>query len=57
MAVPGETEELKQRFAARVEKMLTQDMGSSTPLTTRLADQPLWIRAGAPLVRLIAPIL
>ena len=44
-------------FAGEVEAMLNADFERSHLMTRDLSDQPLWIRAGAPLCRLVAPIL
>lgn len=43
--------------AAIVEKMLRKDFENAFELTRTLADQPAYIRFGAPLARLFAPIL
>lgn len=45
-------------FAAEVAVMLTDDFSRAPPFTTSLADQPRWlVRIGAPLARLLAPML
>ena len=44
-------------FATKVQGMLDDDLDRSHEMTTDLVDQPLWIRVGAPLCRLLAPIL
>lgn len=45
------------RAAAGVEKMLLKDFETSYELTRNLPQQPAYIRFGAPLARLFAPIL
>ena len=37
--------------------MLEADMGNCRPLTRSLADRPAAVRIGAPLARLLAPVL
>lgn len=44
-------------FAAEVEEMLTRDFSRARISTRRLGDQPLWLRVGAPVARLFAPLL
>ncbi|MBI1220205.1 MAG: cardiolipin synthase [Rhodobacteraceae bacterium] len=45
-------------FAAEVSRMLTEDFSRAPPYTTSLARQPRWlVRIGAPLARLMAPML
>ena len=45
-----------QRLIQRV-AMLEADFEASDLMTTRLSEQPLKLRAGAPLARLLAPLL
>jgi cardiolipin synthase A/B len=44
-------------FAARVEAMLKTDFANAEPLGQSLDQQPLWLRIGARVTRLIAPVL
>ena len=45
-------------FAMEVARMLTDDFTRATPFTTSLSDQPRrLVRIGAPLARLLAPVL
>lgn len=44
-------------FAQDVEKMLTRDFARSHPMETALAAQPRYVRIGAPVARLFAPLL
>ena len=46
-----------ERFAAAVARMLETDLAECDPYETPLAEAPLWIRVGAPLARLLAPVL
>jgi len=45
------------RVAAEVEEMLQTDFENAYELVKPLALQPAWVRYGAPLARLLSPIL
>jgi cardiolipin synthase len=45
------------RLAAQTERMLEADFERSHKLEKPLSDQPLWLRAAAPVARLAAPLL
>ncbi len=44
-------------FAAEVETMLRADLAHSEVLEKTLEEQPLWLRGGARVARLTAPVL
>jgi cardiolipin synthase len=44
-------------FAAEVEKMLEADLARSMRMERTLDQQPFWLRAAAPVARLMAPLL
>lgn len=46
-----------ERAARDVERMLETDFARSYELGRTLAEQPLWLRAAAPVARLMAPLL
>ncbi|AHM04023.1 Cardiolipin synthetase [Roseibacterium elongatum DSM 19469] len=48
---------LDHPLAEQVEDMLSADFANATRLTKTLGEQPLTIRLGAPLARLVAPVL